>query len=57
MAEDTSPERSALWAVTTLLVVVLLLTFVYFSGSFGNSDTKKSLIDNNAAPSGTPISK
>lgn len=49
MTKDKSDEKSAIWAVTTLLVVVLMLAIIYFGGLFNNSDkVKKGLIDRNA---------
>lgn len=46
MAEtDTSGAGGAMWAVTTLMIVVLVLAVLYFSGVLGNRSAVPSKVD------------
>lgn len=52
MAEENSTGSNLIWAITTIIVVALIVGAVYYSGFLGG--TKKEKIDINiSAPSST----
>lgn len=55
MADDSSGASGAMWAVTTLLIVVLVLAVLYFGGILGG--TKKSTIDVNVQTPSAPATR
>lgn len=55
MADSDSGAGGAMWAVSTLLIVVMVLAVLYFSGVLGGG--RKSTIDVNVNTPSVPSTK
>jgi hypothetical protein len=45
MADDNGAASSGIWAVAMIIIVLLIIGAVYFSGALSGSDTKKVDVD------------